>query len=175
MAVTLNPYLNVRDGTREVMTYYATVFSGELTLSTFAETGGMGLEEAEQHKVMHAQIVTGAGLTLMAADVPASMDVSGNGTVSISGDDEADLRGWWDALTDGGSITVPLEKAPWGDTFGMCTDGSGVDWMVTILGWPARPPARPVPRQRGAGGAVRPSATSTRSSPITSARVKTSV
>lgn len=134
MAVTLNPYLNFRDGTREVMTYYAAVFGGELTLSTFAETGGMGLDEAEQHKVMHAQIVTGAGLTLMAADVPASMEVSGNGTVSLSGDDEAALRGYWDALTDGGSVTVPLEKAPWGDTFGMCTDRFGVDWMVNILG-----------------------------------------
>lgn len=134
MAVTLNPYLNFRDGTREVMDFYASVFGGDLTLTTFAETGGMGLPEAEQHKVMHSQIVTGTGLTLMAADVPDSMDVSTNGTVSLSGDDEATLRGYWDGLVDGGSVTVPLEKAPWGDTFGMCTDRFGVDWMVNILG-----------------------------------------
>ncbi|MBW0118471.1 VOC family protein [Pseudonocardia abyssalis] len=137
MGVSLNPYLNFRDGTREVMTYYASVFGGELTVSTFAETGGMGLDEAEQHKVMHSQIVTGSGLTLMAADVPAAMDVSANGTVSLSGDDEPTLRGYWDGLTDGGSVTVPLEKAPWGDTFGMCTDRFGVDWMVNILGGPS--------------------------------------
>jgi PhnB protein len=134
MAVTLNPYLNFRDGTREVMEFYSSVFGGELTVSTFADSGGMGVDESEQHKVMHSQLVTGNGMTLMAADVPSSMDVSTNGTVSLSGDDEATLRGYWDRLVDGGSATVPLEKAPWGDTFGMCTDRFGVDWMVNILG-----------------------------------------
>jgi PhnB protein len=134
MAVTLNPYLNFRDGTREVMEFYSSVFGGELTVSTFADSGGMGVDESEQHKVMHSQLVTENGMTLMAADVPSSMDVSTNGTVSLSGDDEAALRGYWDRLVDGGSATVPLEKAPWGDTFGMCTDRFGVDWMVNILG-----------------------------------------
>ena len=134
MAVTLNPYLNFRDGTREVMEFYSSVFGGELTVSTFADSGGMGVDESEQHKVMHSQLVTENGMTLMAADVPSSMDVSTNGTVSLSGDDEATLRGYWDRLVDGGSATVPLEKAPWGDTFGMCTDRFGVDWMVNILG-----------------------------------------
>ena len=134
MATTLNPYLNFRDGTRDVMAFYASVFGGELTLSTFAESGGTGVDEAEQDKVMHSQLVTDDGLTLMAADVPSSMDVSANGTVSLSGDDEATLRGYWDRLVDGGSATVPLEKAPWGDTFGMCTDRFGVAWMVDIVG-----------------------------------------
>ena len=134
MAVTLNPYLNFRDGTRDVMEFYSSVFGGEPTVSTFAESGGMGLDESEQQKVMHSQLVTENGMTLMAADVPSSMDVSSNGTVSLSGDDEATLRGYWDRLVDGGRATVPLEKAPWGDTFGMCTDRFGVDWMVNILG-----------------------------------------
>lgn len=134
MAVTLNPYLNFRDGTREVMEFYSSVFGGDLTVSTFADSGGMGVDESEQHKVMHSQLVTENGMTLMAADVPSSMDVSTNGTVSLSGDDEATLRGYWDRLVDGGTATVPLEKAPWGDTFGMCTDRFGVDWMVNILG-----------------------------------------
>lgn len=134
MAISLNPYLNFRDGTRDVMAFYASVFGGDLTLSTFAETGGMGLDEAEQGKVMHAQLVTDAGLTLMAADVPASMEVGANGSISLSGDDEETLRRLWDGLSEGGTVTVPLEKAPWGDTFGMCSDRFGVDWMVNILG-----------------------------------------
>jgi PhnB protein len=134
MATTLNPYLNFRDGTREVMDFYASVFGGELTLSTFAENGGMGQPESEQGKVMHSQLRTRGGMTLMAADVPSSMEVSANGTVSLSGDDEAELRGYWDGLVEGGSVTVPLEKAPWGDSFGMCTDRFGVDWMVNIAG-----------------------------------------
>jgi PhnB protein len=134
MSVSLNPYLNFRQGTREAMEFYASVFGGDLTVSTFAENGGMGMPEAEQGKVMHSQLVTADGLTLMAADVPESMEIGANGTVSLSGDDGAALRRYWDGLTDGGSITVPLEKAPWGDSFGMCTDKFGIAWMVNIVG-----------------------------------------
>lgn len=134
MSTKLNPYLTFREGTREVMQFYATVFGGELTVSTFAESGGMGLDESEQDKVMHSQLVTDNGLTLMAADVPAHMDVGHNGTLSLSGEDEAELRGYWDKLSTSGTVTVPLEKAPWGDTFGMCTDRFGVDWLVNISG-----------------------------------------
>jgi PhnB protein len=134
MASTLNPYLNFRDGTRDVMDFYVSVFGGELTLSTFAEMGGMGQDESEQGKVMHSQLVTEGGMTLMAADVPASMEIGSNGTISLSGADEAELRGYWDGLTAEGSVTVPLEKAPWGDSFGMCTDKFGVHWMVNIAG-----------------------------------------
>ena len=134
MAVTLNPYLNFRDGTRDVMAHYASVFGGDLTLSTFAESGGMGLDGSEQEKVMHAQLTTDSGLVLMAADVPSSMEVGANGTISLSGDDGTALRRYWDGLTEGGSVTVPLEKAPWGDTFGMCVDRFGTSWMVNIAG-----------------------------------------
>jgi len=132
MGTKLNPYLNFRDGTREVMEFYASVFGGTPVVSTFAEAGGMGLDEAEHGKVMHSQLDTDGGLTLMAADVPTHMDVSRNGTISLSGDDEAELRGYYDRLAAGGTVGVPLEKAPWGDTFGMCTDRFGVDWMVNI-------------------------------------------
>lgn len=136
MATTLNPYLNFRDGTRDVMAFYVSVFGGEMTARTFGEYGGMGIDESEQDKVMHSQLVAG-GMTLMAADVPSSMPVSTNGTVSLSGGDEAELRGYWDRLVDGGTVSLPLATAPWGDSFGMCTDKFGVEWMVNIAGTPS--------------------------------------
>jgi PhnB protein len=57
-----------------------------------------------------------------------------NISVSLSGDDDAELRGYWDRLSASGTVTVPLEKAAWGDSFGMCTDGYGVTWLVNIVG-----------------------------------------
>jgi PhnB protein len=112
------------------------VFGGEPTMSTFAEFGGMGQDESEQDKVMHAQLITPTGLTLMAADVPSSMPIGENGSIALSGglDDEAELRGYFDGLSAGGQVGVPLEKAPWGDFFGMCVDRFGITWMVNILG-----------------------------------------
>jgi len=132
MASKLNPYLNFRGSAREAMEFYASVFGGELTLNTFAEAGGMGVDESEMEGIMHSQLEAGPDLTLMGADVPKSMDISPNGSLSLSGDDEAQLSGWWEGLAAGGSVTVPLEKAPWGDTFGMLVDKFGVSWLVNI-------------------------------------------
>ena len=52
--------------------------------------------------------------------------------MSLSGDDEAGLKGYWEKLSAGATIAMPLEKAPWGDSFGMLTDKFGVPWMVNI-------------------------------------------
>jgi len=133
MTTRLNPYLSFRDTAREAMEFYRTVFGGELTLSTFGDSG-MPVEDSESGNVMHGQLDTPSGFTLMGADTPSSMAVSTNGTVSLSGDDEAALRGYWDALAEGGTLGVPLETAPWGDTFGMLTDRFGIGWMVNIAG-----------------------------------------
>ena len=85
---------------------------------------------------MHAQLDAPGGLVLMGADTPASMPHSPGGpiSVSLSGDDEAQLRGFWEKLSAGGDVQMPLDKAPWGDWFGACTDRFGVNWMVNIAG-----------------------------------------
>ena len=84
---------------------------------------------------MHAMLTGDDGVVLMAADAPNGMDYQPfNGSISLSGDDEPTLRGYWDKLVDGGTIGEPLEEAPWGDTFGMCVDRFGVRWMVNIAG-----------------------------------------
>ena len=133
MPVTLNPYFSFRDTAEEAMTFYRSVFGGELTVSRFGEYGASE-DPAEQDKVMHAMLTTDAGLVLMASDTPADMDltVGDNVSVSVSGDDEAVLRSWWERLRDGGTVTMPLDQAPWGGLFGMCTDRFGIHWMVSI-------------------------------------------
>jgi len=70
----------------------------------------------------------------MAADTPNSMDFTpgDNHSLSLSGEDDAELRGYWDKLSAGGTVTAPLNQAPWGDTFGMCIDKFGVRWLVNI-------------------------------------------
>lgn len=135
MVVRLNPYLNFRGTARAALERYQAVFGGELTVSTFGEFH-VSEDPAEQDHIMHGQLLGPAGLVLMASDVPASMEIGGNGTVSLSGDAdaEADLRSWWDGLADGGTVIEPLVAAPWGDTFGMLTDRFGVSWLVNIAG-----------------------------------------
>ena len=135
MPTRLNPYLGFRDNAREAMTYYQSVFGGELTMSTFGEFQASE-DPGEQDKIMHAMLTTDSGMVLMGADTPNGMNYNPghNFSVSLSGEDEAELRGYWDRLSSDGTVTVPFEPAPWGDTFGMCTDKFGIQWMVNILG-----------------------------------------
>ena len=131
MPSKLNPYLNFRSGSREAMEFYKSVFGGDLSMMTFAQ-GGMPAAPADADKIMHSQLDVPNGFTLMASDTPPGMEPSPNGSISLSGDNESELRGYWDKLSAGGSVTMQLEKAPWGDYFGMCTDKFGVPWMVNI-------------------------------------------
>lgn len=135
MATQLNPYLSFRNTARQAIEFYHSVFGGDLTISTFGEFQASE-DPAEADKVMHSLVETPSGLSLMASDTPNSMDYTPgtNFSVSLSGDDETELRGYWDKLSAGGTVTMPLDRAPWGDTFGMCTDKFGVPWLVNILG-----------------------------------------
>jgi PhnB protein len=127
----LNPYIGFANNAREAMEFYRDVFGGELTLSTFGEMGAGA--PGEENKVMHAQLETPSGFTLMGSDTPAGMTRSegSNISISLSGDD-AGLRTYFEKLSAGGSVTMPLEKQVWGDEFGMCVDPYGVSWMVNI-------------------------------------------
>jgi len=129
----LNPYIGFADNAREAMEFYRDVFGGELALSTFGEMGAAA--PGEEDKIMHAMLETPSGFALMGSDTPAGMtrpDAS-NISISLSGDDEA-LRGYFEKLSAGGSVTMPLEKQMWGDEFGMCVDRFGVAWMVNVSG-----------------------------------------
>ncbi|WP_410570257.1 VOC family protein [Amycolatopsis sp. cmx-4-61] len=133
MASRLNPYLSFRDDARQAMEFYKGVFGGTLTLNTFGEFGAP--EGADTDKVMHAQLEAENGFTLMASDTPTGMEHNPgtNISVSLSGDDADDLRGYWDKLSDGGTVTVPFEKQMWGDEFGACIDKFGIPWMVNVV------------------------------------------
>lgn len=132
MASRLNPYLNFNGNARQALEFYTSVFGGNLNLSTFAEFGMAEAPVAD--KIMHGQLETDAGYTLMAADTPPGMEFNGmhGFGVSLSGDDADVLRRYFDKLADGGTVTMPMQKQAWGDEFGMVTDKFGVPWLVNI-------------------------------------------
>ncbi|MEP6562071.1 MAG: VOC family protein [Nakamurella sp.] len=135
MTTRLNPYISFGNNAKQALEFYQSVLGGELVLSTFGEAG-MPVEPAELDLIMHGMLTSPTDLVLMAADTPSHLTrTSGdNISVSLSGEDEAELTAYWNKLTDGATITAPLEKAPWGDTFGMLTDKFGTNWLVNITG-----------------------------------------
>jgi PhnB protein len=135
MTTTLNPYINFKDKTREAMEFYKTVFGGKLAMSTFKEYHASE-DPSEENLIMHAQLEADNGIVFMAADTPKRMEYrpGTNFSMSLSGDNEAEGRAYFEKLAQGGTVTQPLEKAPWGDTFGMLTDKFGIAWLVNIAG-----------------------------------------
>ena len=132
MTSRLNPYLNFNGNARQALEFYAEVFGGSLNLTTFED---FGIKDApHSHKIMHGQLETEANYTLMAGDTPPEMGYEGmhGFGVSISGDDGDVLRGYFEKLSEGGSVTMPMQKQAWGDEFGMCTDKFGVSWLVDV-------------------------------------------
>lgn len=136
MASRLNPYISFPGNAREALETYERIFGGNLTLSTFGDLGQAEPPLAE--KIMHGLLETASGFTIMGADYPPGMehDPGNDMAVSLSGDDAGELRGYWEQLSDGGTVTLQLERQMWGDDFGMCVDRFGVSWMVNIAGQP---------------------------------------
>ncbi|QBE47834.1 VOC family protein [Leucobacter triazinivorans] len=141
MSIRLNPYLNFHGNAREALEFYHSVLGGSLDLMRYDSIPGMMGGDDEAEKIMHGQLETEDGLTIMAADYPASMaeapDAStGGNSISVSGDDAARIRAAWQGLAAGADIVEPFERAPWGDTFGMLRDRFGVPWMFSLAPQP---------------------------------------
>jgi len=133
MPSLLNPYLSFKDNAREAMAFYHGVFGGDLQTTTFKE-GQMSSGPDDDNKIMHSQLTAPNGMVLMGSDTPEGMGYSPgtNVSISLSGDNHAELSGYWEKLAQGATITMPLTPSPWGDTFGMLTDQFGIGWLVNI-------------------------------------------
>jgi len=115
------------------MQFYQSVFGGDLHMSTFKEFNA-SQDPSEADKIMHAELNLGKGFVLMAADTPKRLayQAATGFSLTLSGDNEKELTDYFNKLSSGGTVSMPLAKSSWGDTFGMCTDKFGISWMVNI-------------------------------------------
>lgn len=141
MPLRLNPYLTFSGDARAALNFYHETLGGDLTISTFADFKAP-VPEDQADKVMHGQLTTPNGLLIHASDggvmdrVPPQL---GNPQVEVSllgnaETDEKEARGWFEGLSQGGEVTMQLDKAPWGDIFGSFTDKFGIRWLINLEG-----------------------------------------
>jgi PhnB protein len=135
MQTKLIPYLVFNGNTREAMEFYQSIFGGKLEVSTFKEFQ-MSPDPSMDNKIMHSALEAENGINFMASDAMAASDfnLGNNFSLSLNGDNHAELKSYFEKLSAGGTILEPLEPAPWGDTFGMLLDQFGIRWMVNISG-----------------------------------------
>jgi PhnB protein len=133
MKTKLNPYLTFKSNARQAMEFYHSVFGGKLQMQTFKEFHA-SQSPSEDDLIMHAELNAGDLITFFASDTPERMEYhpGANISMSLTGDEEAELKAAFKQLSAGGMVTMPLAKQVWGDEFGMCTDQFGINWMVNI-------------------------------------------
>ena len=120
----------------DAFAFYETTFgSKRLMTMTFGEgPPGTPAPPGSKDLVMHTAMPLG-GVTLMGCDaLPGQPNPMGGFQVSVSEPDEAEVKRWFAALGEGGSVQMPLGPTFWSPLFGMCTDKFGVAWMIGIPG-----------------------------------------
>lgn len=133
MESKLEPYLSFNNNTRQAMEFYKTIFGGKLEFNTFKDFNA-SKDPSEDDLIMHSTLKAPNGISFMASDTPKRIEFKPTAgfNMSLTGENEIELRNYFEKLANGGIITMPLEKAIWGDTFGMCVDKYGISWIVNI-------------------------------------------
>jgi len=126
-------YLNFDGNCREAMKFYQRCLGGELSLMPFSEAPGDFPKEAKD-RVMHARVTKDGTTLLMASDtMPGSNFVQGtNFSISIDCQSAEETDRLYNAFSENGKITMPLQDAFWGARFGMLRDKFGINWMFNF-------------------------------------------
>jgi PhnB protein len=127
----LQPYLYFGGDGRDAMGLYQRVLGGEVvTMMTYGE-GPPGLAGPEwQDRILHATLKIG-DQELQGSDAPPDRYQPPAGfDVTIALDDLDEARRIFDALSEGGMVTMAMQETFWTRGFAMLTDRFGVRWMI---------------------------------------------
>ncbi|AWB83762.1 VOC family protein [Corynebacterium liangguodongii] len=130
------PYISFHGNAAEMFTYYHSIFGGELEVLTYGDQLDNGAEfpfPAPREAVAHGKLTGTFNLT-GSDDLSDNSGALNRGDCSFvyEADDVEEGRRIIDALTkDGGRVTMPFERAPWGDHYGQCEDAYGMAWHIS--------------------------------------------
>ncbi len=135
----INPHINFNGNAEEAFIFYKTVFGGSFSkLVRFKDlaSADFPVAEVEKNKIMHIELPIGKTNVLMANDVPEFMgrvnENENRSKISINTESKEEADQLFHALSEGGTIEVPIGDSPWGSYFGMFRDKYGIEWMVNF-------------------------------------------
>jgi PhnB protein len=125
-------YLNFDGNCREAMEFYKKCLGAELSLMPFSEIPGDKPKDAD-HRIMHARLTKGTTLLMASDTMPGRPPQPGNNfSISIQTESLPETERLFQALSEKGQVTMPLQDTFWGARFGMLTDQFGIQWMLNF-------------------------------------------
>ncbi len=139
---TVNVYLNFNGNCEEAFNFYKSVFGGEFPyIGRFGEmppSDNYTVPESDANKIMHVSLPISKETVLMGSDTGAEwtpgFTPGNNFSISINADSKVEAEKLFNGLSNGGKVTMPLNKTFWSENFGMLTDKFGIAWMVSFDG-----------------------------------------
>lgn len=128
----IEPYINFAGKTAEALDFYKSVFGGKAEMQLAKDTPNAGNTPPEKlDQVFHGAVITEAGFTILGSDMMSAGEQPVNNVISLAlmTDSEAQLRDWFNKLSDGGKVVWPVRDSEWGSLYGQCVDKYGIQWM----------------------------------------------
>lgn len=127
----VSPYIAFKGNCREAIDFYKQALGAE---ELYSETYGNSpmKEMGPADAIMHSTIKIGSSHVMMCDDLRPEAAASSPSNISLAiGLDEVEkAKEYFNNLSQGGSVTMPLDKTFWAEAFGMLTDKFGINWMV---------------------------------------------
>src|SRR5436309_2199682 len=139
---TVNIYLTFNGNCEEAFKFYQSVFGGQIPyMGRYkdmppADIGNMKLKPGDEEKIMHMSLLISKETMLMGSDVggewSSNYSKGTNFSISINTDSREKSDKFFNGLSAGGTVGMPMQKTFWGDYFGTFTDKFGINWMVSF-------------------------------------------
>jgi PhnB protein len=133
MTVTTTAHANFRGQAREALTFYHSVFGGDLSLATYADIHSAEHPDQAEH-IAFGRVKAPSGFDIMAYDVQPSKGYHPGENafyITLQGNDADEIKARWDGLANHATaILIPLAPAPFAPLYGMLTDRYGITWIV---------------------------------------------
>ena len=135
MSVKAVAHLNFRGDAHAALTFYRSVFGGDMAVVTYKDAGNVQ-EPSEADQVMWGQVDADSGFRVMAYDVPSGQPWNPGENpffLSLRGDTAEEVTAYWEKLADGATVVQTLGPAQWSPLYGMLKDRFGVTWVVDVV------------------------------------------
>jgi len=136
MNTTIHPYLFFNGTCEAALEFYKTALGAQVDMvmryrdNPDSPPPGM-IPEGYDDKIMHASFQVG-GAMVMASDGCDDNPAFAGFSLHLGVETEDDAKRFFNALAEGGQVTMPLDKTFWSPLFGMVQDKFGLGWMISV-------------------------------------------